>query len=483
MAKKSKTSSDSKGSGVGRVFILLIGIASFGILAYLIVEVAYQFVVPPPAHRILFVQDIPLPSGFCATGPCTRNPVAGGVQQDSGALAPGVQQDFDGFDFQAYDPPTHKLFIAHTGPAPDLLVIAHPPFAPKFDPAVDLKFDGHIIVFDTQQDRPIARINIPQVAGIVDALDLRKVYAADAEESIVYSIDVNTLKATPIQLDDNESPDAMSYDPVDHRIFVSDPGAPVDDKVSLNPDKKNLNVTVIDALTDTVITKVNLGNLPLLPGENVRSAANAPKVPVEPGNIPKYGHDVGHNKYDAGLHRVFVTSTILPNADDPNPLLLPPPGTGELIAIDPVNATIVQRIVLPDTCSSPHGMDIDVDQQVAFIACTDFDSSRNLFQNLLRVNLRTMTVIPTVPVSAARLAGGPDIVLIDHSQHVLFVACKGGISVFDEKAGEFKKLGDYVLGKGTHTIAIDEQTQEIFLPQLSGGIPILRIGRYNPNGV
>ncbi len=462
MAKKSKTSPDSKSSGVGRVLILLLGIASFGILAYLLVEVAYQFVVPPPAHRLLFVQDIPLPSGL-----------ANNAQQAS-SLKPGVALDFDGFDFQAYDPPTHRLFVAHTGPNPDLMMLAHT----KFDP----QYDGHIIVFDTRQDKIIARVNIPQVAGIVIAPDLRKVYAADAQNSIVYAIDVNTFKTTPIQLDDNESPDAMSYDPVDHRIFVSDPGAPVDDKVSLNPDKKNLNVTVIDALTDKVITKVNLGLLPLLPGENVQTVANAPKVPVESGNIPKYGHDVGHNKYDAGLQRVFVTSQVLPNGDDPNPLLLPPPGTGELIAIDPVNATIVQRIVLPVSCSTPHGMDIDTDQQIAFIACTDFDSARNLFQNLLRVDLRTMTVISTAPVNV-RLAGGPDIVLIDHSQHVLFVACKGGISVFDEKAGEFKKLGDYVLGKGTHTIAIDEQTQEIFLPQLSGGIPILRIGRYNPNGV
>src|SRR6266700_1681951 len=416
MAKKSKTSPDSKGSGVGRVFILLLGIASFGILAYLLVEVAYQFVVPPPAHRLLFVQDIPLPSVLGPTSRSQKNP-----------LAPGVALDFDGFDFQAYDPPTHRLFVAHTGPNPDLMTLAHT----KFDP----QYDGHIIVFDTQQDKIIARVNIPQVAGIVIAPDLRKAYAADAQDNIVYAIDVNTFKTTPIQLDDNESPDAISYDPVDHRIFVSDPGTPADPNKTLNADRKNENVTVIDALTDKVITKINLGRLPLLQGENVMTVANAPKVPVtQPGNIPLYGHDVGHNKYDAGLQRVFVTSQVLPNGDDPNPLLLPPPGTGELIAIDPVNATIVQRIVLPVSCSTPHGMDIDI-------------------------------------------------VLIDHSQHVLFVACKGGSSVFDEKAGEFKKLGDYVLGKGTHTIAIDEQTQEIFLPQLSGGIPILRIGRYNPNGV
>jgi YVTN family beta-propeller protein len=470
MAERPKNSSRSRGFGVGRIFILLIGIASFGIMAYLLAQVAYQMVVPPPAHRLLFVQDIPLPSGFASPG--TLN-----------SLAPGAQQDFDAFDFQAYDPPTHRLFIAHTGPAPDLLVLAHLPFAPKFDPAVDLKFDGHIIVFDTKQDKIIARINIPQVAGMVDALDLRKVYAADAEENIIYSIDVNTLKATPIQLDDNEGPDAISYDPVDHRIFVSDPGAPADPTKTLNADRHNENVTVIDALTDKVITKINLGLLPLLSGENVMSVANAPKVPVtQPGTIPLYGHDVGHNKYDAGLQRVFVTSQILPNGDDPNPLLLPPPGTGELIAIDPLKATIVQRIVLPVSCSTPHGMDIDTDQQVAFIACTDFDSARNLFQNLLRVDLRTMTVIHPDPLNA-RLAGGPDIVLIDHKFHVLFVACKGGISVFDEKAGEFHKLGDYILGKGTHTIAIDEETQEIYLPQFAGGRPILRIGRYYPNGV
>jgi DNA-binding beta-propeller fold protein YncE len=464
MAKKSKTSSDSKGSGVGRVFTWIFGIVSFGLLAYLLAHVAYQMFVPPPAHRLLFVQDIPLPSGLGATSQGQENP-----------LAPGVALNFDGFDFQAYDPPTHRLFVAHTGPNPDLMTLAHT----KFDPL----YDGHIIVFDTQQDKIIGRINVPQIAGLVIAPDLRKLYAADGQDNIVYSIDMNTLEPTPIQLAVNDSPDAMSYDSVDHRIFVSVPGTPVDPNKSQNVERKNENVTVIDALTNKVIAKINLGFLPLLPGENTMMVANAPKVPVtQPGNIPLYGHDVGHNRYDEDLQRVFVTSQVLPNGDDPNLLLLPPPGTSELIAIDPVNATIVKRITLPVTCSTPHGMDIDTNQQVAFIACTDIDPNRNLFENLLRVDLRTMTVIPTNPLNA-RLANAPDIVVIDHSLNVLFVGCQGGISVFDEKAGAFKKLGDYILGKGTHTIAVDEQTQEIFLPQISGGRPILRIGRYNPSGV
>jgi hypothetical protein len=464
MAKTSKASSDSKGAGVGRVFTWILGIVSFGLLAYLLAHVAYQMVVPPPAHRLLFVQDIPLPSGL-----------ANNAQQAT-SLKPGVELPFDAFDFQAYDSPTHRLFLAHTGPNPDLMTLAHT----KFDP----QYDGNVIVFDTQQDKIVARINVPQISGLVIAPDLRKLYAADGTDNIVYSINMNTLGPTPIQLTLNDSPDAMSYDQQDHRVFVSVPGAPVDPNKSQNVDPKNQNVTVIDALTDKVVSKINLGFLPLLPGENTTALPNAPKVQIiQPGNYPIFGHDVGHNRYDAGLQRVFVTSTILQDGDSTNQLLLPPPGTGELIEIDPVNATIVKRITLPATCSTPHGMDIDTNQQVAFIACTDIDPNRNLFSNLLRVDLRTMTVIPTTDLIKVQLAGTPDIVLIDHSQHVLFVACKGGISVFDEKAGEFHKLGDYILGKGTHTIAIDEQTQEIFLPQITGGRPILRIGRYNPNGV
>jgi hypothetical protein len=464
MAKNSKTSSDSKGSGIGRLFVWVLGIVSFGLLAYLLAHVAYQMIVPPPAHKLLFVQDVLLPSGLANNA------------QQAATLKPGVELDFDGFDFQAYDPPTHRLFLAHTGPNPDLMVLAHT----KFDP----QFDGNVIVFDTQQDKIVARINVPQISGLVIAPDLRKLYAADGTDNIVYSINMNTLNPTPIQLADNDSPDAMSYDPVDHRVFVSVPGAPVDQNKSLNVDPINQNVTVIDALTDRVVKRINLGFLPLLPGENATALLpNAPKVPIiQPRNYPKFGHDVGHNRYDSELKRVFVVSTILQDADSPNQLLLPPPGTGELIEIDPVNATIVQRITLPDTCSTPHGMAIDEGQQIAFIACTDIDPDRNLFSNLLRVDLRDLKVIPTNPANA-KLAEGPDIVLIDHPLNVLFVGCSGGISVFDEKAGEFHKLGDYILGKETHTIAIDEQTQEVFLPQFAGGRPILRIGRYNPHGV
>jgi DNA-binding beta-propeller fold protein YncE len=473
-----QASSSSKRSGVGQVFTVVIGVLCFSLLAYLLFQIIDQFVVPPPAHRLILIQDIPLPSGL-PTPAQEKQLIPGAAQQV--LLSPGVSVDFDAFDFQALDEPTHHLFIAHSGPNPDLLALDK---NVDFNEQRDGPFDGNVIVFDTQQQKIIARINIPQVAGVVDAPDLGKVFvASDTDQSIVYAIDVHTLKATPIMLGDLESPDALFYDPVGKRIFASDPGTPADPTVTLNVARGNENIAVIDAVNDKLIKYINLGNLPLLPGEQVPNALLDPKNKT----IPLYGHDVGHNVYDEGLQRLFVTSTVLPNADDPNPFVLPPRGTGEFFEIDPSNATnpIVKEIDLPATCSTPHGMNIDEDQQVAFIACTDFDAATNLYENLVRVDLHTMTVIPTDP-NTTRLQGGPDIVRIDkdpsHNIDVLFVACKAGISMFDITPGHFHKLGSEIVGKQTHSIAIDQQTQTVYLPLNVGGRPVLRVLRYNPDG-
>ncbi len=468
----------SRRFGLGRVFTVIAGIVCFGLLGYLLLQIVTQFVVPPPARRLILVQDVPLPSGL-PTPAQEKLLIPNAAQQT--LLNPGVTVDFDGFDFQALDEPTHRLFLAHTGPSPDLLALDK---NVDFNATRDGPFDGNIIVFDTQQQKIIARINIPQVAGIVDAPDLGKVFAgSDTDQSIVYDIDVHTLKATPIVLNPLESPDALTYDPVGKRIFASDPGTPADPNVTMNVDRGNENVAVIDAVNDKLIKYINLGNLPLLPGEKVPSNLLDPKN----SNIPRYGHDVGHNIFDESLQRLFVTSTVLPNGDDPNPFVLPPRGTGEFYEIDPANIAnpIAKEIDLPDTCGTPHGMNIDEAQQVAFIACTDFDAATQLFENLVRVDLTTMTVIPTDP-KTTRLQGGPDIVRIDKDSakniDVLFVACAAGISMFDITPGHFHKLGDEIVGKQTHTIAIDSVTQTVYLTFTIGGRPVLRILKYNPNG-
>jgi hypothetical protein len=437
----------------GRLLLWISGTASFSILGYLILVIVHQFLVSPASQRLTLVQDVPLPSGLAKNA------------QSANSLAPGVELQFDNFDLQAYDTASHRLFIAHTGPNPDDMRLNHIPFDPKYD--------GNVVVFDTLQNKVIGRIAAPQVTGIVDATDLHKVFAADSTDNIIYDINVNTMQIEgQVQLPDDESPDAIGYDPVDHRIFVSDKGSPVDPLKSGNIDPKNQNVAVIDAVDDELLGLVNLGSLPLFGGEQAKVN--------QPGNFPTYGRTVGHNDYDLGYD--YVTSQILPNKDDPNAYILPPPHTAEFIAINAVTMNIDQRIVLPAYCSTPHGMTIDKDQHIAFVACTDFDSHAKLFENLLRVDLHTMAVIPTDP-NTMRLASGPDVVRIDHTLHLLFVAGFNDITIFDEKAGHFHRLGLAFIGKRTHTIAINEQTQQMYFPIFAGGLPVLRITRYNPNGV
>jgi DNA-binding beta-propeller fold protein YncE len=107
---------------------------------------------------------------------------------------------------------TGLLFIAHSGPAPDKEQMVNP----HFNPDTDAKNDGNIVVFDTRQQQVVGLLNIPQVAGVVLAPDLHKIYAADSNDSIIYAIDELTLQYTEIPLQDNDSPDGITYDQTDH---------------------------------------------------------------------------------------------------------------------------------------------------------------------------------------------------------------------------------------------------------------------------
>src|SRR5689334_21858412 len=89
---------------------------------FLIIEVVLQFITPPPVGRLVMVRDIPMPSAFPDSARTAQNP-----------FAPGLTVQFDHFDFQALDPQTHLLFIAHTGPNPDREAQVNPHFHPDTD--------------------------------------------------------------------------------------------------------------------------------------------------------------------------------------------------------------------------------------------------------------------------------------------------------------------------------------------------------------
>src|SRR6266487_2467007 len=431
MAQHSMASSPPKRSGVGRIFWWFFALGSFALLLFLLASEVVRFSTPAQLHRLQIVQDIPLPDALPDPNRTSQNP-----------FASGQAQRFDHFDFQSLDPNTHLLFSFHTGPNPDKEA------ARLHNPNFDEGTDGNIIVFNTQLNKVVGLINVPQAAGVIVAPDLHKVFIGDAAESIIYIVSeqnpFNTI--AKIQLDPNDGPDALEYDQVDHRIFVGDPG------VAISPDNanialKNQNVAVIDAITNKLITKIPFGL------------------------HPPFGDDVGHIQFDPVTHRIFVVT--LPLIDQNLNAPQTPPSF--LAVIDPVALKVVSKVKLPDECLAPHGLVIDAQLREAFVACVDS-------LTLARVDLQTMQPFPGPLLSVAY---NPDIVRLDHPLHLLFVGCAGGISIFDESGRGLKKLSDYNLGGGSHhTLAIDEATQLIYLPQPSvGDRPILRLIKYVANGV
>lgn len=415
---------------------IIIGACLVSLLVSLIASMVIRFTHPTLSTRLKVEQDIPLPGALPDAYRTAQNP-----------LAPGVTNPFDHFDFMALDPETHLLFIAHSGPAPD----REQQINPKFNPDTDAKNDGNVLIFDTVRKKVVGLLEIPQVAGVVIAPDLQKVYAADANDNLIYVISEKTLQYVPIKLQDNDSPDGLVYDQTDHLIFVSNPGTPPSPDSNVI-ERKNQNETIIDALTDKVVARIALG----VDGQ--------------------WGDDVGHVKYDAGLHRAFVTVQQLADPDSPNQNLLPPPGTAWLVEIDPVKQQIVTRKKLPYACITPHGMAIDSKLHMAYIACVDDDPP-----SLIRVDLQTMR-----PIAEASwpVALKPDLVVLDQPLNLVFVASGAGITIFHQGPSTFKWLGTYSFGINTHTIAINEQTQEIYLPLVKeGNRPVLRILRYNANAV
>jgi DNA-binding beta-propeller fold protein YncE len=461
---------------MSRVLTWLAGIVCYGFMLSVLALIARQIIVPPPAQRVLLVGTIPLPEGLKAKG-----------APDS--LTPNLAQDFDNFGYEAIDPTTHLLFITHTGPVPYNYSFEDRTF--HWDNPADIARDGNILVFDLQRQKLVGRVPIPRATGLVVAPDLHKVFVAGSEQSRIYSFDEPSLTNIKyLQLADNDDPDSLSYDPLTHKLFVAAPGAHVRYPIKVpglkepilneNIDPIRENVFILDAPTLRVLAKINIGKLPKLPGEDL-SNADFP-VPTVAGNIPKFGYFVGQIKYNDKTHLLYLVIQV---AGDNNirPHPLPPLGTAELVTIDPVTDTIIHRTILPESCGQPHALALDPTQQIAYMDCTSVDSDVPLVQHVIGMDLRTMKAFPDDP-RQTMLAPAPNMLAVDRPQQLLFEACAGGITVFDVRPGHFRKLGNYVIGRKTTSIILDEVTQFIYLPVTgAGGRPTLVIAKYNPRGI
>ncbi|MBV9231308.1 MAG: YncE family protein [Chloroflexi bacterium] len=407
MAERSIEAAQPQGRGaISKILVRLIGLVSFGLLGFLIIGMIVRFTTPVPVQRLALVEDVPLP-GIVVAPP---------------GQPPILTVRSDRFDFQALDPQTGLLFIAHPGPTAakaTVLLQEQLPAGTQIKPT--------IVVFNTRTNQYVGSLDVPFVQGIAVAPDLHKVYAADHNDSKIFVIDERTLKVIT-QIKATQNPDSLEYVQDLQQVYVSEPGLATPGKGVED---------VIDAQSDQVVQAINLG--------------------ADTG--------LGHTRYDSVSHQVFVVIDTTPQ--------------NQIIVIDPLTATVRTRIALPNTCAGAHGLVIDSQQQLAFVACVDT-------QNVVVVDIRTLKVIGD-PQHLQQVGVKADILALDHVLHVLYVASASSISVFDESPaarGTLHKIGDYVVSSSTsHTIAVDDTTHNIYVPLIDvGGRPTLRIEHYNQNG-
>ena len=190
-------------------------------------------------------------------------------------------------DYQSLDAKKHLLFIAHLG-------------------------DSAVIVVDTKTRRVVTTVpNVSDVHGVLAIPQLNVVYASATGTNEVVAISESTLKVFA-RTNGGVYPDGMAYDPVTHRLFVSD--------------EHGRTETVIDTKS-----KERIATIPL-------------------------SGDVGNSQYDPVSRHIFVNVQTL----------------GQLVEIDPATNAILGRTSLSGAgCIGNHGLLIDSRNRRAFVACEE----------------------------------------------------------------------------------------------------------------
>ncbi|MDQ7979888.1 YncE family protein [Paraburkholderia sp. SARCC-3016] len=267
----------------------------------------------------------------------------------------------------------------------------------SFDPTRHLLFvahlgDSHVIAFDTQTSRVVGRVgNVASVHGVLAIPELGRVYATATGTREVVAIDMATLAITA-RLPTGAFPNGMAYAPEAHKLYVSDQSAGA--------------LMVVDVRSNTPVATIPLGG------------------------------EVGNTQYDPVSKHIFVNVQT----------------RGLLAEIDPATDRIVALVNVPGARRN-HGLLIDPDDRLAFLACQGNDT-------LLALDMRTMR-----PVSSFHLGGGPDVLAYDQGLHLLYVAGEAGVlSLFRVKAGVVAKVGEGDAGPNAHVVAVDPATHRAYLP-------------------
>ncbi|MBS1943600.1 MAG: YncE family protein [Bacteroidetes bacterium] len=263
---------------------------------------------------------------------------------------------------------------------------------------------GEVVVFDTL-NRKVETVlkGFPTCTGILVVPSRHELYVSAAGEGAVAVLDTITLKELA-RVKVGDFPDGIAFDPDDQRVFVSD--------------ESGSQVAVIDAQTHQLLSHIPMGG------------------------------EVGNTQYDPASKRIYSNVQTL----------------NQLVAIDPKTMKVLDRMSLPGA-EENHGLLIDSDHHLAFIACEG-----NAV--LLVVDLEQKKITASFPVGR-----GPDVLAFDPAAKRLVIASESGpAAIFREEGSSLRREGNQDVGRNAHIVAIDPATHLAYFPlKRMGSHPGLRI--------
>lgn len=162
----------------------------------------------------------------------------------------------------------------------------------------------------------------------------------------------------------------------------------------------------------------------------------------------KFGSSIGNTQYDPISKHVYT-------ADG---------GENKLVEIDPTTDKAINVYNMPN-CKNPHGFYIDENTHYALVTCNG-NNRMDVF------DLESKKVI-----AADTTGDGPDILAFDNGLHRLYVSAESGVvTVFTVEKNSIKKLSQAFIAPHAHTIAVNQENHQVFLPlENLNGKPVLRI--------
>jgi YVTN family beta-propeller protein len=278
--------------------------------------------------------------------------------------------DTSRWDYQVYDPDSHRLYIAHLGAS-------------------------QVVVFDTREQRVAGVVNgVDQVHGLALAPDLGRLYASATGRNRVAVIDTARLAVIATAPTGNY-PDGIAYVPGLGKLYVSNEHDSVD--------------TVLDARTNRSVGRVEIGGaigntqydsathlVYVASGSDNRLVVVDPTTDAVLGRYPLTGCDGAHGVYldSPERHRLFVGcqgNSRLVVFDIGSKAVTAAMGVGEgpdVLALDPVlhrlyvaseSGTVtvfdisgtVRKLVEGNAGPNAHSVAVDLDTHVVYLPLTD----------------------------------------------------------------------------------------------------------------